>query len=175
MRNTLILFSSANENGNTFKLTNQVMNNLANEQVRFFHIDKLNFADYNYNNQYSYDDFYRIVEALDWADNIIFASPVYWYSVSANMKRLIDRMTELTENPTIKPIGKALKGKRGYVLTTSASEQVCDVFARFFNQLYSYFDIKYSELLHASCREEFTLKEEEFRQFIHSINRAPAT
>ena len=48
------------------------------------------------------------------------------------MKRFIDRMTELTEQPDMKPIGKGLKDKHGYVLTTSASEHVCPVFKHFF-------------------------------------------
>ncbi|NOU52247.1 NAD(P)H-dependent oxidoreductase [Pseudoalteromonas sp. JBTF-M23] len=174
MRKTVILFSSANKSGNTFKLVNLVMTQLHAEQVKLVSIDDLEFSDYTYSNKYTSDDFYLVSEALDWADNIVFASPVYWHSVSSNMKRLIDRMTELTENPTIKPIGKGLKGKQGYVLTTSASAQVCEIFSGFFDKLFSYFGIHNTGLLHVSCRNGFALTTNTLNQFTQHLNSQKA-
>ncbi|BBN83707.1 hypothetical protein PA25_36920 [Pseudoalteromonas sp. A25] len=174
MRNTVILFSSANENGNTYKLVSQIMAQCRPEQVKLLTLDNLNFADYNYANAYPEDDFYQVAESLAWADNIVFASPVYWHSVSANMKRLIDRMTELTENPTIKPIGKALKGKQGYVLTTSAHEQVCEIFSGFFDKLFGYFGINNSGLLHVPCNNGFALTTNALNQFTQHLHSQKA-
>lgn len=38
------------------------------------------------------DDMVEILEALDKADMLVFASPVYWFDISAQLKSAIDRM-----------------------------------------------------------------------------------
>lgn len=45
------------------------------------------------------DDFAGIAQKMDEADAIIFASPTYWYSVTSDMKRLIDRCYSLVQFP----------------------------------------------------------------------------
>ena len=165
MANTLILFSSANQTGNTYRLTQAVRSQLDENHTRYFNLESQNYADYNYHNFNSRDDFYNIAEALSWADNIVFASPVYWHSVTSNMKRLIDRITELTENPEIKHIGKGLKDKKGFVLTTSASKEVCPVYAGFFEKVFSYFNIHMTKLLHLDCSKALTLPEQQIKNF----------
>jgi len=165
MANTLILFSSANQAGNTYQLTQAVRTQLNENNTRYFNLDAHNYADYNYHNFYSRDDFYDMAEALSWADNIVFASPVYWHGVTSNMKRLIDRITELTENREIKHIGKGLKNKKGFVLTTSASKEVCPVFAGFFEKVFSYFDIHMAGLLHLDCSKTLTLPKQQIINF----------
>ncbi|OHU84407.1 MULTISPECIES: flavodoxin family protein [Pseudoalteromonas] len=169
MSNSVILFSSANQTGNTYRLVTQVLEKLPSERVRFIEIDKLTFSDYNYDNNYPQDDFYTIAQTLDWADNIIFASPVYWHGVTSNMKRLIDRMTELTENLSIKPIGKGLKNKHGFVLTSSAQNHPCEIFAGFFERLFHYFDIKHAGLVHAPCTNGFKVDPDEVAHLLAQL------
>jgi multimeric flavodoxin WrbA len=43
------------------------------------------------------DDFSLVVEKLDVADGIVLASPTYWYSVTSDMKRFIDRCYSLIQ------------------------------------------------------------------------------
>ncbi|TMN90069.1 FMN reductase [Pseudoalteromonas phenolica] len=169
MANTLILFSSANQAGNTYQLTQAVRSQLDENHTRYFNLDAHNYADYNYQNFYSRDDFYDIADALAWADNIVFSSPVYWHSVTSNMKRLIDRITELTENSEIKHIGKGLKNKKGFVLTTSASKEVCPVFAGFFEKIFHYFEIEMRELFHINCKEKLKLPAEAIASFTKKL------
>ena len=45
------------------------------------------------------DDFHSLVKMLDEADGIIFASPTYWYTVTSDMKRFIDRSYCLIQFP----------------------------------------------------------------------------
>ena len=54
------------------------------------------------------DDFAVVAGAMRKADHIVFATPVYWYAMSAPLKFFFDRLTDLTEN--LKPIGKTLAG-----------------------------------------------------------------
>lgn len=45
------------------------------------------------------DDFAQIVKKIDEAEGIILASPTYWYSVTSDMKRFIDRCYSLIQFP----------------------------------------------------------------------------
>ena len=45
------------------------------------------------------DDFAQIVKKIDDADGIVLASPTYWYSVTSDMKRFIDRCYSLIQFP----------------------------------------------------------------------------
>ncbi len=45
------------------------------------------------------DDFAQIIKKIDAADGIVLASPTYWYSVTSDMKRFIDRCYSLIQFP----------------------------------------------------------------------------
>ena len=45
------------------------------------------------------DDFAALVAKMDGADGIVLASPTYWYSVTSDMKRFIDRCYSLIQYP----------------------------------------------------------------------------
>ena len=51
-------------------------------------------------------------------EQIIFATPIYWYAMSAQLKTFFDRMTDLL---TIhKPLGRQLrKGKKMFLIACS--------------------------------------------------------
>ncbi|WP_121198601.1 flavodoxin family protein [Mucilaginibacter gracilis] len=70
---------------------------------------------YNYTGQYSTDDgFINVVNAMQQYDDYVFATPVYWYSMSGLMKTFFDRLTDLTAEH--KKLGKGLKGKSASVI-----------------------------------------------------------
>lgn len=54
-----------------------------------------------------WDGFGFIAERLSWADAVVFATPVYWFSLSARMKALLERMTSL-ENQGVWNLGKPM-------------------------------------------------------------------
>lgn len=45
------------------------------------------------------DDYDSIVERIDEADAVVLASPTYWYTVTSDMKRFIDRSYSLIQYP----------------------------------------------------------------------------
>jgi multimeric flavodoxin WrbA len=55
------------------------------------------------------DGFKPIAEKMAAAEGILFATPVYWYAMSAPLKIFFDRLTDMTEN--LKALGKQLAGK----------------------------------------------------------------
>ncbi len=46
------------------------------------------------------DDYAEIIGKADMADAIVLASPTYWYSVTSDMKRFIDRSYSLIQYPS---------------------------------------------------------------------------
>ena len=85
----VVLFASSNPNGATRKVVDQHypktdIVNLADYQLDFF----------KYDQSYT-DDFTKLFNKLMEYDHIVFASPIYWYSVCAQMKVFIDRLSDL--------------------------------------------------------------------------------
>jgi len=67
------------------------------------------------------DDMDRLYPALRAADAIVFASPIYWFTVSAQMKLAVDRCYAL-----LGPKGHALAGKRMGLVFTYGGEDPFD-------------------------------------------------
>lgn len=70
------------------------------------------------------DDFAKIVKKIDDADGIVLASPTYWYSVTSDMKRFIDRCYSLIQFPVNRRewIGK-YQGAGKVCVTAAVCEQ----------------------------------------------------
>jgi multimeric flavodoxin WrbA len=70
------------------------------------------------------DDFAQIVKKIDDADGIVLASPTYWYSVTSDMKRFIDRCYSLIQFPVNRKewIGK-YQGTGKVCVTAAICEQ----------------------------------------------------
>lgn len=70
------------------------------------------------------DDFYKVVKKIDEADGIVLASPTYWYSVTSDMKRFIDRCYSFIQFPASRKewIGK-YEGSGKVCVTAAICEQ----------------------------------------------------
>lgn len=167
---TLVLFSSANHQGNTAQVIERVSQHI---DMEIINIDQLSISAYNYENQYPNDDFYPLVEKILQTNNVIFASPVYWHAPTAAMKAFIDRITELTGVAALKPKARALASKRAFVLTSSANAVICPVFDQMFSKIFGYFNMQYAGKLHADCRENITINPRELDTFISALLAKP--
>jgi multimeric flavodoxin WrbA len=158
----LVLFSSANESGNTATLLAQVM---VDNNCEIVNLDKLVILPYNYQNQYPADDFYPLVDKMLAAKTLVFASPVYWSAPTAQMKNFVDRLTELLDVGELKAKARAFENKPALVLTTSASERVSPVFYGFFNELFRYFKMNFKACLHANSSDSLKTNQHELSFF----------
>jgi multimeric flavodoxin WrbA len=99
---------------------------------------------YEYNHQTNVgDDFLEIAITMKEADNIVFATPVYWYAMSGLMKVFFDRLTELLSNH--KTIGEALNGKKTYLISTGSDPILPDGFEVPFRSTSKYFDMEFQK------------------------------
>ncbi|WP_409526101.1 flavodoxin family protein [Nitrincola sp. MINF-07-Sa-05] len=103
---------------------------------------------------------------------IILASPVYWYSASAQMKVFIDRTSDFLDIDDIKHVGRRLRGKVGYVVCTSISEEADSSFINSFKDTFTYLGMKYGGHVHANCDGGYVpeLYIEDVRRFVTIVN-----
>ena len=78
-----ILIGSSNNTGNTASLVDDIANKI---NATIFDLKDYQISPFDYEHQNINDDFLGLVKELIQYDQIIFASPVYWYTMSAQMK-----------------------------------------------------------------------------------------
>jgi multimeric flavodoxin WrbA len=96
---------------------------------------------YDYRHFNADDAFAGIAQQMAQTEKIIFATPVYWYAMSAPMKIFFDRLTDLTEN--LKSLGKQLAGKPVWVIATGTEEVLPEGFEVPFARTAGYFGMTY--------------------------------
>jgi putative NADPH-quinone reductase len=111
---------------------------------------------YDYEHRYpENDDFLSLAERMIRRSDIVMATPVYWYAMSAQLKRFLDRWSDLI---TIrKDLGRALAGKRLWVLATSPDPELPPGFEEPFRLTADYMDMSYAGALHVSCPDDLAL------------------
>ncbi len=108
----IIVQGSSRNNGNTNKIVK-----ILNEYLEFDLIDLSNckIGQYDYENKNKNDDFLATIRKIVEYDLVIFATPVYWYSMSGTMKTFFDRITDCLK--TEKETGRKLRGKNMAVIS----------------------------------------------------------
>ena len=121
---TVIIQGSSRRQGDTNLVVEQLAQNsdfdlvtLADYQIGHF--------DYNYKN--AEDDFIPLLERIvENYTTLVFATPVYWYSMSGLMKVFFDRISDLLHFR--KDIGRQLRGKKMAMISISNANDLKDGF-----------------------------------------------
>ena len=102
-----------------------------------------------------WDGFGRVAERILTADAVVFATPVYWFSASARMKALLERMTSM-ENQGLLNLGKPMA-----LLAVAEEEGAAQALAQMLLPLsYMGFVLAPLGLVYAHRRGKGTLKED---------------
>lgn len=125
--NTVIILGSSNSHGDTRKIVEAVREKINADLIDLNDLN-IGYFDYEFKNQD--DDFFKTIERILEYENIIFASPVYWYSMSAVMKTFFDRISDLLK--IRKPLGRRLRGKTMWVISSSSDSEVFPSFLKAF-------------------------------------------
>jgi putative NADPH-quinone reductase len=152
----LIIFGSARHKSYTAFFTEHVFKNM-DKQV----IDLLDhyIAPYGYHAEYpETDKFYFIIQRVLQHQTIVFATPVYWYAMSAQMKMFFDRLTDLVT--TQKETGRKLKGKSVFLLAVGADPELPPGFEVPFKLAAEYLDMRYSNCIYFAKHETALTKHE---------------
>lgn len=143
MSKTIIIFGSSRNEGNTSKATEKL------REIGSFHLINLNDLDisyYDYENTNLDDDFLPTIEKIIKYENLVFATPIYWYSMAAVMKTFFDRFTNLIT--VRKDLGRLLKGKNVFLMSCSANPQMSEGFSQPFKATADYLKMNYKGDLH---------------------------
>lgn len=146
----LLLQASARPRGDTYHVAKKLAAQLGAD-----HLDLLDYKVYPFNYEQEYpadDDFIRLVETeLLPRQQIIFASPVYWYAMSGPLKIFFDRLSDLLKSR--KDLGRQLRGKRMSVLSVCNDATVYPSFFDVFRLSAEYLGMEYGPEWHGWLEE----------------------
>ncbi len=143
MKKVVIIGSSAHD-GQTRKAVDMLRSLTAFELID---LNDFNIGYYDYLHTRADDDFIPLMRRIiDGYDTLIFATPVYWYSMSGIMKVFFDRITDLLDNE--KDLGRKLRTKNMAVLTSSLGDHLGEDFWLPFKATANYLGMKYLGDLH---------------------------
>jgi len=148
--NTAIVLGTSRKNGNTHKLVELYQNN---KSADVFFLSDYSISIYDYEHKNKDDDFIGLAKKLLEYDHLVFATPMYWYSMSGQMKVFFDRLSDLL---TIeKDSGRGLRGKTCSVLATGVDLEPPACFEQPFILSAKYLGMDYKEMLYCSCEDSF--------------------
>ena len=135
---TAVVLASSRSAGNTRTLVD-----LAFPAANFALEDlcKLNVGYYSYESANAHDDFLPLIGRLQQHSLWVIATPLYWYSMSAQAKTLLDRLTDLIT--TQKYQGRQLRGKTLAVLCSGTDPSRPDGFEEPFRLTCNYLGMHY--------------------------------
>ena len=142
---TIIIFGSSRRNGYTGQLVDEVAQWL---DARVVDISDYNITPYNYDHANRDDDFLPLMREVVTYDQIILASPVYWYTMSAQLKTFVDRFSDLLR--IAKPLGRQLRGKRSFVIATGGDTTPESSFEDCFKHSFNFLGMPYGGMLYCS-------------------------
>ncbi len=135
---------SARSDGNTRKIVEVIINKTKADFIDL-NVYKISYFDYEHGNKD--DDFVEIATKMVNYEQIVFATPVYWYAMSAQLKTFFDRLSDLL---TIrKSLGRQLGGKKMYSIACSSDEVAYEGFSMPFKNTAEYLGVEYGGHLHS--------------------------
>jgi multimeric flavodoxin WrbA len=149
----IALFSSSRRDGNTGQFIDLIAGELGIEVIE---LEKLHLSTYDYEHRNRNDDLEPLMKRLLQFDQIIFASPVYWYSVPAAMKMFLDRLSDYLDLPDLLPEGRRLRGKRAYIVCTSICTEAPASFINTFVDTFAYLGMHYGGVAHLDCSDGYS-------------------
>jgi multimeric flavodoxin WrbA len=134
---------------------------------KIFDLARYQISFFDYSHQNRTDNFLPLIHELISYDHIVFASPVYWYSMSAQLKIFFDRLSDLL---TIeKDLGRKLKGKSISILSTGFDLNCPDCFIQPFEMTAKYMNLNFKGAEYVSVQSEI-----DSNAFIKAAERAVA-
>ena len=150
----IIIFGSSKSRGQTW---NSLQLFKGSRDIPIVELSELNISFFDYEHKNQSDDYIPLMERVLEHDPIILATPVYWYTMSAQMKVFIDRLSDCLA--IRKDIGRKLKGKKMYVITTF-STSLPEGFEEAFRQTCDYMDMSYQGCLYCYTGNDAELRKE---------------
>ena len=145
MNTTVIIQASARSKGDTHLIVNELNKN-NNFDVIDLKTKNVGHFEYDFTN--ADDDFLPMMEEIIAKyDTIIFATPVYWYSMSGILKAFFDRISDLLHYK--KELGRQMRGKKMAMISNNNYDDLKDGFNMPFKESANYLGMTYLGDTHA--------------------------
>lgn len=138
MSKPFVIMGTARRDGETRRAVDIAF---PNGSIDLIPLSEHNIGGYDYAHANADDDFPVIVDAMLTAKTIVFATPVYWYAMSAPMKIFFDRLADLLE--TSKERGRKMAGRNVWLIASGAETTLPDGFEVPFARTAQYFACNY--------------------------------
>jgi multimeric flavodoxin WrbA len=144
----IIVQGSSRNNGNTNKIVQILRNHL---ECDLIDLNEFNIHQYDYENGNRNDDFLSTMKMIVEYDLIIFATPVYWFSMSGTMKTFFDRITDCLK--TEKETGRKLRGRNMAAISCGSDGSENEGFFIPFEKSAEYLGMNYFGHIHTWIEE----------------------
>ena len=135
----VIIVGTSRNNGNTSKISETISNQF---NIDVINLNNYQFSYYDYESKNKEDDFLNLMRTIiSNYDTLIFATPIYWYSMSGIMKVFFDRFSDLIRIE--KPTARQLRGKEFAVISNSYDDEIDYDFYLPFRKSAEYLGMKY--------------------------------
>ncbi len=158
----IVIAGSSRNDGDTATLTKEL---IKQSKWDLLDLNDYNFSYFDYKHENRNDDYLPLIkELIQKYDTLIFATPIYWYSMSGIMKVFFDRFTDLL---TIeKELGRKLRGKKMAVISCSIGDNLGENFWFPFSETAKYLGMEYIGNIHTVTGENNRQKITEFINLI---------
>jgi multimeric flavodoxin WrbA len=160
----LIILGSSRKNGDTRKIVDELIK-ISGWDVLDLNDYKIGYYDYEHKNLN--DDYLPLMrKIIAEYDVLIFATPVYWYSMSGIMKVFFDRITDLLDEE--KDLGRKLRGKSMAAVSCSGGDNLGDNFWLPFSATANYLGMSYLGNTHTIAEND---ESGNLQNFVRMVNR----
>jgi len=144
VKNPIVIFGSSRKRGDTWQAIQLVK---GAQDIPIIELSDYDISFYDYEHRNESDDYLTLMERIAGHDPIVLATPVYWYTMSAQMKIFVDRLSDLLA--IRKELGRQLRGKTMHVITSYSTDrpagfedafrQTCDYLGMQYGACYYYY------------------------------------
>ncbi|WP_235298284.1 flavodoxin family protein [Portibacter marinus] len=128
----LIIQGSHRKTGNTAAAVKALAERLDAQTI---HLADLKLAQFSYAGTTD-DDFVQVIQKMIKHRKVVWATPVYWYTMSGMMKVLLDRISDLLK--WNKDLGRQLRGLEMHIISVSEHDDVPQEFSNPFRMSAEY-------------------------------------
>ncbi len=159
----LIILGSSRKDGDTKRIVDGL---ISISKWDFIDLNDYNFSYYDYEHKNLSDDYLPLIrKIIANYEVLIFATPIYWYSMSGIMKVFFDRITDLLD--VEKHLGRKLRNKSMAALSCSVGDNLGKHFWLSFSATASYLGMNYLGNIHTLSDKDET---ENLKTFVEMIN-----
>lgn len=151
---TVVILGSSRSHGNTRKVIDELIE--FNNDIDIIDLNDYNIGYFDYEFKNRDDDFLSLMDKVITYDTVIFATPIYWYTMSAQLKTFFDRISDLLFEGK-KDIGRKLRGKQMGVISCGSDAEFNESFEMPFKESASYLGMTYLGHIHTWLNKNSSL------------------